>query len=634
MTVFSVNEHKTVQLAKRELCTTLAAMGISATEGKDTGDIRLGLFSDLGLTPKSSNTEFDDEIAIAVEGGRGYIAGANPRSVLIATYRFLEECGACYVRPGKDGTYLPRLTALPASINLREAAAKRHRGICIEGATSIEHVLNMVEWLPKRGFNSYYIQFRDAHCFFDRWYSRRDNMIKKPEAPYTREQSVAYTAQVVEAAKERDLLLHMVGHGWTCEPFGVAHSGWDPIDPATVPQEYIDLCAEVNGARTLWKNRPLNVNLCYSNPTVRRTIAKGTVSYLQKNPEVDVLHVWLGDDADNTCECAECRKMRVADYYIMLLNDIDEALTAAGLSTKVVFLAYINLLHAPEHEKIKNPDRFIFMFAPIARDYAQPFPDTYRLTEVEPYQINGYAKMKGRTEVDVNLAYLYQWKQNFEGDCFDFDYHLMWDQQLDVGGETTARVLHQDIRNFDALGLGGLVSCQLQRNAFPTSLAMTTMGKTLWNHNVALEDIRRTLYTAAFGEDAVTELETYFSTLSRCFPLSFIRGRKACTREELIALMQELIKTVDDFVPTVKAHLSNENACRATSWQLLLPHGAIYRLFAEKVIAVAEGDKEKAAVLDEACRRLAWESEDEITDVHDCHIFDEIVRTRITPWFK
>ena len=36
MTVFSVNEHKPVQLAKRELCTTLAAMGISATEGKDT----------------------------------------------------------------------------------------------------------------------------------------------------------------------------------------------------------------------------------------------------------------------------------------------------------------------------------------------------------------------------------------------------------------------------------------------------------------------------------------------------------------------------------------------------------------------------------------------------------------------
>ena len=51
------------------------------------------------------------------------------------------------------------------------------------------------------------------------------------------------------------------------------------------------------------------------------------------------------------------------------------------------------------------------------------------------------------------------------------------------------------------------------------------------------------------------------------------------------------------------------------------------------MIAEAEGDKEKAAVLDEACRRLAWESEDEITDVHDCHLFDEIVRTRMTPWF-
>jgi hypothetical protein len=67
---------------------------------------------------------------------------------------------------------------------------------------------------------------------------------------------------------------------------------------------------------------------------------------------------------------------------------------------------------------------------------------------------------------------------------------------------------------------------------------------------------------------------------------------------------------------------------------MLLPHGEIYSLFARKVIAVAEGNKEKAAEMDLACRRLAWECEDTITDVLDCHIFDEIVRTRITPWFK
>lgn len=633
ITVFSYTNDETVRFAAHELCDTLSAMGIPAAQGEADGDICLGLFPTFGLTPKSDNLTLDDEIAISVTNGKGYIAGSNPRSVLIATYRFLEECGACFVRPGKDGTYLPCLTALPAAVTVREAATKRHRGVCIEGSNSIEHVTNMIEWLPKRGFNSYFIQFRNAHDFFDRWYSNRDNPLKEP-APYSNEQSVIYTAQTVREIKKRGLLLHMVGHGWTCEPFGVEHCGWKEVDPSNVPQSYIDLCALVNGKRTLWKNKPLLINLCYSNPTVRETIVKGVIAYLRENPTVDLLHVWLGDEPDNTCECDKCRQKRLSDYYVILLNEIDEALTEANIPAKIVFLTYLNLLHAPETEKIKNPDRFVLMFAPITRDYTYPFPDTYRITEVAPYEINGFEKMPNRGSVEVNLAFLYQWKQQFSGDCFDYDYHLMWDHLLDVGGEHTARVLHQDIRNFDTLHVSGLISCQLQRNALPSSIAMTTMGKTLWNRNVEFEDIRRTLYAAAFGEDAVSQLEEYFSTLSRCFPVGLVRGTEPCTREELIALMQELIDTIERFVPTVKAHLNDENACRAASWRALLPHGEIYTLCARKLIALAEDDAEKAAEMDAACRRLSWEKQDVLADVMDAHWFDNVIRKRTTPSFK
>ena len=53
----------------------------------------------------------------------------------------------------------------------------------------------------------------------------------------------------------------------------------------------------------------------------------------------------------------------------MLLNEIDERLTALGLDTRLAFLIYFELLWPPVTQHLKNPDRFILMFAPITRTY-------------------------------------------------------------------------------------------------------------------------------------------------------------------------------------------------------------------------------------------------------------------------
>ena len=103
--------------------------------------------------PPVTDPERDDAIAISLGGeGGGVVTGTNPRSVLIAAYRLLHELGFWFVRPGPEGTLL-RYNGKTA-VQVSEAASSRHRGFCIEGAVSFENVLELIDWLPKGGFNT------------------------------------------------------------------------------------------------------------------------------------------------------------------------------------------------------------------------------------------------------------------------------------------------------------------------------------------------------------------------------------------------------------------------------------------------------------------------------------------------
>ena len=71
-----------------------------------------------------------------------------------------------------------------------------------------------------------------------------------------------------------------------------------------------------------------NTNLCYSMECVQKSLEDDVVSYCTEHPGVDYLHFWLADGQRSFCECDECQKMRVADYYVKMLNELDEKLTA------------------------------------------------------------------------------------------------------------------------------------------------------------------------------------------------------------------------------------------------------------------------------------------------------------------
>lgn len=607
-----------IAFAREELSRYLDILGLRA-------EIALGLLADFGLMAELKDPVQDDAVAIRVSSGKGYVAGSNERSVLIGVYRLLEAWGIRWIRPGKNGTYYPP-NASVQDLDIFEIADNRHRTMCIEGAVSLENVLDMIEWLPKVGFNGYYIQFNDAFIFFDRWYGHRGSTVKQPE-PFSYEKAREYVSIMIREIKRRGLMLHRMGHGWTCDPFGIENHGWDPMDPATIPQDYLDLCAQINGERKLWKDRPMSTQLCYSNPVVRKTMVQGVLDYIRDNPETDVIHFWLGDYYNNTCECPACMAELYSEYPTMMLNEITTALVEQGLKTQIVFYNGYNLGWPPEKEKVLHTENTIMMFAPISRTFAESFPNGFPIKEIPPYEINNFSLPRS---VDENLAYLYQWEQIYDGDAIDFDYHLMWDHILDAGGEGIARIIHEDIKNFPSLGLCGFISCQLQRNAFPTSIAMTTMAKTLWNRQADFEQIRRDLYAANFGEAAADQLCAYFASLSRGFDIGAIRSQRPVEREGFIRDLTQTLADMDAFAPVIARNRQTAEApCHREAWELLALHREIYYVLGQSILAHLTGDPQKSEQLRLQSVQMAWENEDKLQSVLDCLYYSDMTRTRI-----
>ncbi len=530
---------KTAEYAISELRRCLFAMDETLTEGK----------GDASLTLKLTGTDSqDDRISIEVKNGVGVIAGANPCALLIAAYRFLRELGCRWIAPGAHGEILPKkaLTAESLTVSLDETPSYRHRGVCIEGAVAEEHVRAMIEFLPRVGMNSYFIQFFRPGAFFNNYHQHVNNVFRSGE-PKTAEELDAIHARLVDEIALRGLRHHAIGHGWTCEPFGVPGESWTPVDESKIDPAYLDLTALVNGRRGLHKKVPILTNLCMSKEKVRDTITDAVVAYLKEHPTVSALHLWLGDAYNNMCECPDCAKARPADFYVKMLNELDEKLTREKIDTKIVFLLYFDLLWAPEIEVLHNPSRFILMFAPITRTYSKTYLDGLADTEgmqTAPYQRN---KLEIPKRLSSNLAYLFDWQKQFRGDSFVFDYHLMWANSRDLGNAVLAKTIHSDAASLDRLNLNGFISCQLNRNGFPTTLPLYTLAKTLWNKESAYDAICEEYYTAAFGENAKA-VQTYLEELSARFNYAYIsREDTGIPNEEMAEVYCRLPAYIQEF---------------------------------------------------------------------------------------
>ena len=595
--------------------------------------ICLGLLSKFGLPYDNINPEFDDilDIDVQIVNGvpQGIISGSNPRSVLAAVYRYLHENGCRWPRPGVDGELIPLKDI--TTVKYRHLASYRHRGLCIEGAVSYQNMMENIDWAPKVGYNAYMFEFMFPYAFFENWYDHRQNRVLIPErvSPDDVHQRCAWLESEIT---KRGMEYHSVGHAWTCEPFGIPGLSWG-VSPKSIPEDKKEFFAEIDGKREFYQGKPLNTNLCYSNPETRKKVVDFCADYAERNSHINYLHFWLADDSNNHCECAKCINEVPADQYLTLLNEIDAEFTRREIRMRIVFIVFVDLLWPPKKIKFNNPDRFSLLFAPITRIYSRSYETEPYQGQLPEYKRNQLIFPKSTTE---NIAYLREWQKIFNGDSFCYEYYFWRPQVSDPGYYDIARTILEDIKALKKLGLNGIVSDQSQRVFIPTGFPMYVMGQGLYDSDVSLDTLAMDFF-ATYGNDG--ELcKNYMTELSYLFDLKYLRaeginkndsGQSVYVSKEAAQKLMKISSVINKFREVIKRNLSSEIRCVAKSWQYLNFHADLCERMADVYLARAEGNNEKAKALWERTHTWLSSKELEVQEAFDLFLYSRVVQTSL-----
>lgn len=618
------SSHETVVFAAEELKKYLRMMMPEGGEidlcfaGEGDG-LSVGLMESFGLDDSDVADPVLDEILYArTQGTCGMIAGNNPRATLLAVYEYLRRNGCRWLMPGKDGEFIPMKSL--DDVSFRHKPSRRYRGWCNEGATSQNALLDMIDFTPKVGMNVCMLQFRVPAVFYERYYGHTHNEENRMPEGVTREQVIQWTRECEAEISRRSLQLHSVGHGFTIDPFGIDSANtWSKLSDDEVPEETRQYLALVGGRRGLFGDIPANTNFCMSNATARGMVAQYIASYAERHQNSDYLHVWLADDYNNHCQCEECRKKTPSDWYMILMNDIDRALSERGLSTRIVFIAYVNTCWAPLVERIRNSDRFTLLLAPITRSYTRTLDAPVLTSKTVPYVENG---IRMPATLDEYLAYFEDWKKTWGGANLCYEYHFWRHRIYDPSGLALAKRICEDAEVYSSFGVDGLIQCGSQRSFFPNGFAYYVHARKLFDLSLSYDALLSEYFSFAYGQDA-DATRAYFEEIEACFDVRFTEGERSedPTRSRYYrpSEAEKLLRahTVAEQGRVALASFTPETRLQSASARLLRLHTEYAEHLADFFACKAKGEGQEAILAMERMKRSFGAREEAIEAYYD-----------------
>ena len=621
LTIQKVRADCTIDFAAEELKKYLRMMMPKAGEIKISYDpqategFRLGLFEDFGIPFEGKDIDLDDVVHIETTEEGGILAGSNPRSVLFAVYRYLKINGCRFLFPGAEGEYIPRTQVKPVSYH--HAASYRYRGHTTEGAPSLEQVLIYIDYHAKQELNAYGLY--EIYPYHNIYYSHRYNEELRPAEPLDRDVVDQWDVLFQAELTKRGMQICGGGHGWTDRV-----AGFDLKDRAAyqrgekqLTEEIRGRLAMINGVRGLYRNDPSFTQICMSQKELRDKYIELMADYLTENPLLRHSSVLLGDLPMNHCECEECQKTTPSDFYVMLLNGIDEKLTQRGVKTKLHISAYTDCMFPPVKEKLHNPDRFILKATPISRSYSSGIDKNTVYPPMQEYVRNKWTRPKNATEY---YAQFRGWQALFpECESLIYEYHYWWPQYKDPGSVRMSHRVFTDALSWKLLNANGCMQDGSNKSFWPNGFVDHIYGAVLWDDSIDYDEELEDYYRHIYGEDWKTVYEC-LEGISDAFDHSYMSGEKSLDKAKGRFYNPDHAKNVvkakdyaQKLLEAASQHMAMTVRPQSLCWRLLLRYGEYIDRLADVVAQVCLGELDKAKELFEQFRldmgRYTYETE-------------------------
>ena len=587
-TIYKITSHPVVDFAAEELKRYLRMMmprcgeipivyQPDAVEG-----FRLGLMEDFSLDiSEAEDVELDDILHIDTDNRGGIIAGDNPRSILLAVYKYLTLNGCRWLYPGVDGEYIPIKAIEP--VKYHKLADCRYRGQCNEGAESQQAMLDTIDYAPKVGMNVYMLEFDVPTVYYNWYYDHKHNEANREPEPVSADTVLQWKRACETEMAKRGLQFHDMGHGWTMESFGInTKGGWSNKTDGSVPKEVEPYIALVNGKRALFGGIAMNTNFCMSNPEAREIVTKAVCEYAEKNHNVDYLHVWLADWQKNMCECEACSTKRPSDWYVVLLNDIDAELTKRGLDNRIGVCIYSETAYEPTCEYIKNPKRFFMILAAITRGYTYSMPKDPQ-AELTPFVLNKSGRLDSMEEHMVRLKL---WKEFLPAPAIAYEYHFWKHQFYAPGVLSFARRIYEDVLAYKENGLDGIIQDGSQRAFFPNGLNYYVYAATLFDNSVDFDALVQDYFDHAYGA-AAPMVREFLEKIDELMPQRYLEARHSIHRDkakyyrpDLESQFLSVEALTCQFEETLEAYKNMPARVQTVSVRLMLKYAEYCRGFA------------------------------------------------------
>ena len=257
--------------------------------------------------------------------------GEKERGTLYAVYELLEKYLGCslaaFSHPDVNaGEYLPSLSTIEISDTkfVKSCADVPYRAGIVEynsSAGNPEHGLNVpfISWLAKNRYNRIVT-----------WESIYESYKENG---------------MLEEIEKRGINL-TVGHHQSIELF-LPHYG-----NKYFPEKYYETHPEFyklkdDGTRFGWNPEVPDYTgqfiLCSRNKDCINTFANNIISWLDKNPYVDIVTVWPNDGMAEGCKCPECSKYTKVQNYTYFVDEVSKIVAEAKPNVKIDQCAYVDL---------------------------------------------------------------------------------------------------------------------------------------------------------------------------------------------------------------------------------------------------------------------------------------------------